>query len=80
MSRLRHKKGMKFAMPSDMDTDADGMKKGGKVCRARGGGVEMDDAGMPPRARMDRPGRKRGGRAGADLAPLSSASSKNPLC
>jgi hypothetical protein len=41
--------------------------------------AEKDDDDMPPvqgfkaRMRLDRPGRKRGGRVGADMAPLSSA-------
>lgn len=41
--------------------------------------AEEEDNEMPPvqgfkaRMRLDRPGRKRGGRVGADMAPLSSA-------
>jgi len=41
--------------------------------------AEKEDNDMPPvqgfkaRMRLDRPGRKRGGRVGADMAPLSSA-------
>ena len=47
-----------------------GKNKGGRAARASGGSVE----GAPSRPRLDRPGRKRGGRAGADTAPLTSAS------
>lgn len=41
-----------------------------------------DDTEMPPvmggkaRMRLDRPGRKRGGRVGADMAPMSSAAKR----
>lgn len=42
-------------------------KKGGKV-----------DGGLA-RLRLDRPGRKTGGRVGADLRPLSASSSVAPL-
>ena len=41
--------------------------------------AEKEDNDMPPvqgfkaRMRLDRPGRKRGGRVGADLSPLASA-------
>ena len=47
-------------------------KHGGKVHhkRARGGRIE----GHAARHHLGKPGRKRGGRAGADLSPLSSAS------
>ena len=40
-----------------------------------GGGVKdlLPIEGMKTKMRLDRPGRKRGGRAGADLGPLSSA-------
>lgn len=39
---------------------------------------DNDEDDMPVRRRMDRPGRKRGGRAGADVAPLSSAAKSEP--
>lgn len=46
-------------------------KRGGKV-------VKMDD--KKSKMRLDRPGRKRGGRAGADQSPLSSAAGgSNPV-
>lgn len=44
---------------------------------------EAAESVMPPvmggksRMRLDRPGRKRGGRVGADMAPLSSAGKKS---
>jgi hypothetical protein len=51
-------------------------KTGGRVKRATGGKVGKDIGFMTGggvRARLDRPGRKMGGRVGADKAPLSSA-------
>lgn len=88
MSRLRHSKKYKPEFTSGEDTEASAseeFKKGGRVKKyARGGKIDMgepDADDMPKRARMDRPGRKRGGRAGADMAPLSSAGGKkNPFC
>ena len=67
--------------------EAQEKKKGGKVKRATGGKVEgVAAAGAKPagktiglmtggavRPRLDRPGRKSGGRVGADKSPLSSA-------
>lgn len=51
-------------------------KKGGAVCAKKDGGKV--DGGVS-RLRLDRPGRKMGGRVGADKSPLSSAaSSTNP--
>lgn len=60
------------------DDDEDGMKGGGAVKqhRARGGKIGMvggDGVTMRPMRRMDRPGRKRGGAAGAEMKPLSMA-------
>lgn len=57
----------------------DEKKHGGKVKhkRAAGGKVETKSVGLMTggavRPRLDRPGRKAGGRVGADRAPLSSA-------
>jgi len=45
-------------------------KRGGHVKRARGGRIH----GKGAHHHLGRKGRKRGGKAGADLAPLSSAS------
>lgn len=49
--------------------------------RKRGGPVkakkEMKVAGVKAKMRLDRPGRKMGGRVGADKSPLSSASRTN---
>lgn len=51
--------------------EADQKKKGGAVCAKKDGGkVE----GGVSRLRLDRPGRKMGGRVGCDGAPMSSAS------
>jgi hypothetical protein len=84
MSRARHQKAsggrteMKVSGNPDVFKEAEDKKKGGKVKRATGGGVAagkviglMTGGGVKPR--MDRPGRKSGGRVGADKAPLSSA-------
>ena len=49
--------------------EAEEKKHGGKVHRAKGGHVDGKKAMM----RLDRPGRKRGGRIGADMSPLSTA-------
>ena len=43
---------------------------GGKVKRKDGGHVD----GKKSMMRLDRPGRKRGGRVGADMSPLTTAS------
>ena len=50
-------------------------KDGGKVARKAGGKIEPIGlmTGGAVRPRLDRPGRKVGGRVGADRAPLSSA-------
>jgi hypothetical protein len=45
----------------------------GKDQHKKGGRVQARMYGGPVRARLDRPGRKAGGRVGADKAPLSSA-------
>jgi hypothetical protein len=87
MSRARHKKadggriGMKVSGNPDVFKEAEDKKKGGKVKRATGGGVAGVGAGKViglmtgggVRPRLDRPGRKSGGRVGADKSPLSSA-------
>ncbi len=83
MSRMRHKKAgggrteMKVSGNPDVFKEAEERKKGGKVKRATGGKVEGKVIGLMTggavRPRMDRPGRKSGGRVGADKAPLSSA-------
>ena len=65
--------------------EAEAKKKGGK-CRATGGGVAGVGAapavatktigrmsGGAVKARLDRPGRKKGGRVGANTSPLSTA-------
>lgn len=62
-------------------TDEDGgtgdeKKKGGRVKRKKGGAVTKSvgfATGGTVKGRFDRPGRKKGGRVGADKAPLSSA-------
>lgn len=71
MAAARHKRGGKVAGiafaggPKKVIEEAKERKKGGKV-------IGGPDGAMSKR-RLDRPGRKRGGRVGADSAPLSSA-------
>lgn len=69
---------MRVSGNPDVFKEADERKKGGKVKRATGGKVPegkvvglMTGGGVRPR--LDRPGRKSGGRVGADKSPLSSA-------
>ncbi len=62
------------AQGSNVEKEADEKKHGGKVKRASGGKAEAMGEGGMGKARLDRPGRKRGGRAGADMMPLSTAS------
>lgn len=50
---------------AEMKGEGGSRKRGGKVRRAIGGKVSA--------MRLDRPGRKMGGRVGADKSPLSSA-------
>lgn len=84
MSRARHKKadggriGMKVSGNPDVFKEAEDKKKGGKACRATGGGVAAGKVvglmtGGGVKARMDRPGRKRGGGVGSNNSPLSTA-------
>jgi len=75
MSRARHGKHYKAAGGKIMEAggnpevlkEAEGKKKGGAVKHL--GGLH----GGKPRHRLDRRGRKAGGRVGANLAPLSTA-------
>jgi hypothetical protein len=54
---------------SNVVKEAEEKKHGGRA-RAHGGTVEGHKA---KKHRLDRPGRKRGGRAGADMSPLTTA-------
>lgn len=68
----RHKKSaggiaVKANPATDVIKEAEERKKGGKVMGAMSGALS--------RHRLDRPGRKMGGRVGADKSPLSSAAS-----
>lgn len=73
MSRARHgKKGggavpMKVSGNPDVFKEAAGRKKGGKVLGKMDGGKAKH--------RFDKPGRKSGGRVGANRSPLSTAHS-----
>lgn len=59
--------------------EADEKKHGGRVKRKHGGKVEHHKMeGHAAMRRLDRPGRKMGGRCGADTSPLSSAQGKAP--
>lgn len=87
MSKGRHKSsGAAMRGPGNPNVFKEAMekKKGGKVNRASGGGVAGVGAapvtkdigrmsGGAVKARLDRPGRKTGGRVGANTSPLSTA-------
>lgn len=60
---------MKVSGNPDVFKEAESRKKGGKV-KPKGA---MKADGHKAKHRMDRPGRRSGGRVGADKAPLSSA-------
>lgn len=68
---------MKVSGNPNVFKEADERKKGGRAKRASGGKVEGKVIGLMTggavKPRLDRPGRKLGGRVGADKAPLSSA-------
>ena len=55
---------------SNVLKEAEEKKHGGRAKKAKGGMVH----GEMGKKRMDRPGRKRGGRAGAEFSPLTTAS------
>ena len=80
MKPIKRKKGGRTKMVvsgnPDVLREAEGgpeHKSGGAVKKKAGGKVIGKMYGGPVRARLDRPGRKQGGRVGADKAPLSSA-------
>lgn len=60
---------MKVSGNPDVFKEAEAKKKGGAVKSKKA----MKADGGKSKHRMDRPGRKSGGRVGADKAPLSSA-------
>lgn len=64
---------IKVAGNPNVFKEATERKNGGKVERATGGKVVGLMTGGAVRPRLDRPGRKTGGRVGADKSPLSSA-------
>lgn len=64
---------MKVSGNPNVFKEAAERKKGGKVKKKDGGTVIGLMTGGAVRPRLDRPGRKMGGRVGADSAPLSSA-------
>lgn len=78
MSRARHRKDGgrtpdKVSGNPNVFKEAAERKNGGAVKRNAGGKVigRMDGGAVRPR--LDKPGRKSGGRVGADKSPLSSA-------
>lgn len=77
MSRARHKRSsggaMKVSGNPNVFKEADERKKGGRAKRATGGKVIGLMTGGAVKPRMDRPGRKKGGRVGANNSPLSTA-------
>ena len=79
MSRARHKSkdpvGKMMAEPAPTVAYAGGNSNVVKEAKARkkGGRVEKTVKGKKAKMRLDRPGRKAGGRCGSDKAPLSSA-------
>lgn len=84
MSKARHhlKDGGKAEKPKinvgreseEEEEEMEGHKKGGRVHKKHGGGVEHGEGEKPKHHRLDRPGRKRGGGVGANRTPLSTAS------
>ena len=60
------------AQGSNVEKEAEEKKHGGKAKKKYAHGGHVD--GKHGKMRLDRPGRKRGGRAGADMNPLSTAS------
>lgn len=58
-----------FEKSANVVKDVEGKKRGGGVKKHEGHMAE----GHAAKRRMDRPGRKMGGRCGSDKAPLSSA-------
>jgi hypothetical protein len=66
---------MKVSGNPNVFKEAAERKKGGRVERATGGKVVGLMTGGAVKPRLDRPGRKSGGRVGANKAPLSTAHS-----
>ena len=82
MSRARHntiKRASGGSVPEKVSgnpnvfKEAAERKRGGAVKRATGGKVIERMTGGAVRPRLDRPGRKSGGRVGANTSPLSTA-------
>ena len=62
-------KTMDDSKESGVEKEFEEKKRGGRAKRKHGGHVD----GMAAKHHLGRPGRKRGGRAGADKSPLTSA-------
>ena len=69
--RHNEKKGSIYKDPPPTDNDSDGSSNVLKEARARKAGGRIQ--GKMSAMNLGRPGRKRGGRCGADMSPLSSA-------
>ena|SRR6185312_823486 len=63
------------AQGSNVEKEADEKKRGGRVKRKHGGRTKDEHRveGKMAKMHLGRPGRKAGGRVGADKSPLSSA-------
>jgi hypothetical protein len=82
MKGKKHKAGggglpMKVSGNPDVFKEAEAKKKGGHVKKRKDGGAVEKTVGLMTggavKPRMDRPGRKSGGRVGANTSPLSTA-------
>lgn len=62
------------AQGSNVEKEADEKARGGRAKRKSGGMID----GKEKKMRLDRPGRKTGGRVGADKAPLTTAANIRP--
>jgi hypothetical protein len=62
-----------YSGKNNVEKEAKEKKHGGKVKRKHGGRAEHHVEGKKAHMHLGRPGRKAGGRVGADKSPLSSA-------
>lgn len=74
----------KYTPENNVEAESEERKKGGRVKkpeRKHGGRMKEEHRveGKMAKMRLDRPGRKSGGRVGADKSPLSSAHTASPV-